>query len=78
MSTTAYLAATFSYMYKNSRGTPGVVLAAAAVAQFVFALDMSVVNVALDVVSLGESAVVDEAGGDSGEGEEVFRLALVA
>ncbi|MHC5257940.1 MFS transporter [Streptomyces sp. UC4497] len=34
-------------MYRNSRGRPGVVLAAAAVAQFVVALDMSVVNVAL-------------------------------
>ncbi|WP_326673374.1 MFS transporter [Streptomyces sp. NBC_01257] len=37
-------------MYKNSRGRPGVVLAAAAVAQFVFALDMSVVNVALPAI----------------------------
>ncbi|WP_123528362.1 MFS transporter [Streptomyces sp. 840.1] len=37
-------------MYKNSRERPGVVLAAAAVAQFVFALDMSVVNVALPAV----------------------------
>ncbi|WP_407547819.1 MFS transporter [Streptomyces sp. Pv4-95] len=39
-------------MYKNTnaRGRPGVVLAAAAVAQFVFALDMSVVNVALPAV----------------------------
>ncbi|MFF8811576.1 MFS transporter [Streptomyces pactum] len=34
-------------MYRNSPGKPGVVLAAAAVAQFVVALDMSVVNVAL-------------------------------
>ncbi|MGW1118996.1 MFS transporter [Streptomyces tanashiensis] len=34
-------------MYRNSRGRPDVVLAAAAVAQFVVALDMSVVNVAL-------------------------------
>lgn len=37
-------------MYKNSRGRPGAVLAAAAVAQFVFALDMSVVNVALPAI----------------------------
>ncbi|MFC8537522.1 MFS transporter [Streptomyces sp. NPDC057249] len=37
-------------MYKNSGGKPGVVLAAAAVAQFVFALDMSVVNVALPAI----------------------------
>ncbi|MFJ6016559.1 MFS transporter [Streptomyces sp. NPDC092952] len=37
-------------MYKNLRGRPGVALAAAAVAQFVFALDMSVVNVALPVI----------------------------
>ncbi|MFD4478334.1 MFS transporter [Streptomyces sp. NPDC058471] len=37
-------------MYKNSRGRPGVVLAAAVVAQFVFALDMSVVNVALPAI----------------------------
>ncbi|MFF5287468.1 MFS transporter [Streptomyces sp. NPDC013171] len=37
-------------MYKNSRGRPGVVLAAAAVAQFAFALDMSVVNVALPAI----------------------------
>ncbi|OXY89661.1 MFS transporter [Streptomyces diastatochromogenes] len=34
-------------MYKNSRGRPGVVLAAVAVAQFAVALDLSVVNVAL-------------------------------
>ncbi|MDT0305808.1 MFS transporter [Streptomyces sp. DSM 44917] len=34
-------------MYKNMRGQPGPVLAAVAVAQFVFALDLSVVNVAL-------------------------------
>ncbi|MEV7569181.1 MFS transporter [Streptomyces tanashiensis] len=34
-------------MYRNSHRRPGVVLAAAAVAQFVVALDMSVVNVAL-------------------------------
>ncbi|MFI1717593.1 MFS transporter [Streptomyces litmocidini] len=37
-------------MYRNSRGRPGTVLAAAAVAQFVFALDMSVVNVALPAI----------------------------
>ncbi|MEU1229654.1 MFS transporter [Streptomyces sp. NPDC005828] len=37
-------------MYRNSRGQPGVVLAAAAVAPFVFALDMSVVNVALPAI----------------------------
>ncbi|MET8751258.1 MFS transporter [Streptomyces sp. NPDC004667] len=37
-------------MYKNSRGRPGAVLAAAAVAQFVVALDMSVVNVALPAI----------------------------
>ncbi|MFF0219696.1 MFS transporter [Streptomyces vinaceus] len=37
-------------MYKNLRGHPGVVLAAAAVAQFAFALDMSVVNVALPAI----------------------------
>ncbi|MFD3474963.1 MFS transporter [Streptomyces sp. NPDC058695] len=37
-------------MYKNLEGRPGVVLAAAAVAQFLFALDMSVVNVALPAV----------------------------
>ncbi|MFF1923436.1 MFS transporter [Streptomyces sp. NPDC058221] len=37
-------------MYRNSRGQPGAVLAAAAVAQFVFALDMSVVNVALPAI----------------------------
>ncbi|QXJ20442.1 MFS transporter [Actinomadura graeca] len=42
-------------MYRNSRGRPGVVLAAAATAQFVVALDMAVVNVALPAVraSLG-------------------------
>ncbi|WP_164932115.1 MULTISPECIES: MFS transporter [unclassified Streptomyces] len=34
-------------MYRNSRGRPGVVLAAVAVAQFAVALDLSVVNVAL-------------------------------
>ncbi|MCN9241646.1 MFS transporter [Streptomyces sp. RY43-2] len=34
-------------MYRNLRGRPGVVLAAAAVAQFVVALDLAVVNVAL-------------------------------
>ncbi|MFF3861324.1 MFS transporter [Streptomyces sp. NPDC002209] len=37
-------------MYKNLRGRPRSVLAAAAVAQFVFALDMSVVNVALPAI----------------------------
>ncbi|MCK8681264.1 MFS transporter [Streptomyces lichenis] len=37
-------------MYRNSYGRPGVVLAAAAVAQFVVALDMSVVNVALPAI----------------------------
>ncbi|MFG2564280.1 MFS transporter [Streptomyces sp. NPDC048567] len=37
-------------MYRNSRGRPGLVLAAAAVAQFVVALDMSVVNVALPAI----------------------------
>ncbi|MDX3311579.1 MFS transporter [Streptomyces sp. NPDC054884] len=37
-------------MYKNPYGRRGVVLAAAAVAQFVFALDMSVVNVALPAI----------------------------
>ncbi|MGW7042124.1 MFS transporter [Streptomyces avermitilis] len=37
-------------MYKNSRGRPGVVLAAVAVAQFAVALDSSVVNVALPVI----------------------------
>lgn len=37
-------------MYKNSAGRPGVVLAAAAVAQFVVALDMAVVNVALPAI----------------------------
>ncbi|MFR9723475.1 MFS transporter [Streptomyces sp. MS19] len=37
-------------MYRNARGRPGAVLAAAAVAQFVFALDMSVVNVALPAI----------------------------
>lgn len=37
-------------MYNNSHGRPGVVLTAAAVAQFVFALDMSVVNVALPAI----------------------------
>ncbi|MER7804054.1 MFS transporter [Streptomyces parvulus] len=34
-------------MYRNSRGRPGVILAAVAVAQFAIALDLSVVNVAL-------------------------------
>ncbi|MFB7449888.1 MFS transporter [Streptomyces sp. NPDC056194] len=37
-------------MYKNLRGRPGVTLAAVAVAQFVFALDMAVVNVALPAI----------------------------
>ncbi|QNS02349.1 MFS transporter [Streptomyces xanthii] len=37
-------------MYRNSRERPGAVLAAAAVAQFVVALDMSVVNVALPAI----------------------------
>ncbi|MEV6835441.1 MFS transporter [Streptomyces sp. NPDC051133] len=37
-------------MYKKLRGSPGVVLAAAAVAQFVVALDMAVVNVALPAI----------------------------
>ncbi|MER7465392.1 MFS transporter [Streptomyces sp. NPDC097981] len=37
-------------MYKNLGGRPGGVLAAAAVAQFVVALDMSVVNVALPAI----------------------------
>ncbi|MFE2279702.1 MFS transporter [Streptomyces sp. NPDC059454] len=37
-------------MYKNSRERPSVVLAAAAVAQFVVALDMAVVNVALPAI----------------------------
>ncbi|WLQ35081.1 MFS transporter [Streptomyces castrisilvae] len=42
-------------MYRNSRERPAIVLAAAAVAQFVVALDMSVVNVALPAIrtSLG-------------------------
>ncbi|MEV5829511.1 MFS transporter [Spirillospora sp. NPDC052242] len=42
-------------MYKNSRGRPGVVLAAASVAQFLFAMDMALMNVALPDVraSLG-------------------------
>ncbi|MGW2255288.1 MFS transporter [Kitasatospora sp. NPDC001660] len=39
-------------MYKNLRGRPGAVLAAAAVAQFVVALDMAVVNVALLAIRL--------------------------
>ncbi|MER5440158.1 MFS transporter [Streptomyces sp. NPDC002790] len=39
-------------MYRNRRGRPGAVLAAAAVAQFVFALDMSVVNIALPAVRI--------------------------
>ncbi|MEV6121587.1 MFS transporter [Streptomyces sp. NPDC052077] len=37
-------------MYRNSGTRPGVVLAAAAVAQFVVALDMSVVNVGLPAI----------------------------
>ncbi|MDK9500853.1 MFS transporter, partial [Streptomyces katrae] len=37
-------------MYRNSAGRPGVVLAAAAAAQFAVALDMSVVNVALPAI----------------------------
>ncbi|MFE0190957.1 MFS transporter [Streptomyces sp. NPDC058989] len=37
-------------MYKNLRGRPGAVLAAVAVAQFVVALDLSVVNVALPAI----------------------------
>ncbi|MGW3161926.1 MFS transporter [Streptomyces sp. NPDC001142] len=40
-------------MYKNPRGGPGAVLAAAAVGQFVVALDMSVVNVALPAIRSG-------------------------
>ncbi|WP_301176700.1 MFS transporter [Actinomadura geliboluensis] len=40
-------------MYKNTRGRPGVVLAAASVAQFVVALDMAVVNVALPAIRAG-------------------------
>ncbi|WUI02340.1 MFS transporter [Spirillospora sp. NBC_00431] len=46
-------------MYKNNRGRPGVVLAAASIAQFVVALDMAVVNVALPAVktSLGFAPV---------------------
>ncbi|MFI9253331.1 MFS transporter [Streptomyces sp. NPDC053069] len=42
-------------MYRNLRGSPAAVLAAAAVAQFVVALDMAVVNVALPAIrsSLG-------------------------
>ncbi|QTD98399.1 MFS transporter [Streptomyces cyanogenus] len=42
-------------MYRNLRGRPATVLAAAAVAQFVVALDMAVVNVALPAIrsSLG-------------------------
>ncbi|WP_240489761.1 MFS transporter [Actinomadura atramentaria] len=50
MSTTTITASYFSYMYRNLRGHPGAVLAAAAVAQFVVALDMSVVNVALPAI----------------------------
>ncbi|MFJ4947776.1 MFS transporter [Streptomyces sp. NPDC088760] len=37
-------------MYRNLRGRPAAVLAAAAVAQFVVALDMAVVNVALPAI----------------------------
>ncbi|MET9027591.1 MFS transporter [Nocardia sp. NPDC004168] len=37
-------------MYKNSRGRPGVALTAVAVAQFMVALDMAVVNVALPAI----------------------------
>jgi EmrB/QacA subfamily drug resistance transporter len=37
-------------MYRNSSGRPGAVLAAVAVAQFVVALDMAVVNVALPTI----------------------------
>ncbi|MBE1537431.1 MFS transporter [Actinomadura algeriensis] len=46
-------------MYKNSRGRPGVVLAAATVAQFLVALDMAVVNIALPDIraSLGFAPV---------------------
>ncbi|TYB42744.1 MFS transporter [Actinomadura chibensis] len=46
-------------MYKNTRGHPGAVLAAASAAQFVVALDMAVVNVALPAVraSLGFAPV---------------------
>ncbi|MEU5537930.1 MFS transporter [Streptomyces sp. NPDC020362] len=40
-------------MYRNLEGRPGVVLAAAAVAQFVAALDMAVVNVALPAIRAG-------------------------
>ncbi|MEU9993339.1 MFS transporter [Streptomyces sp. NPDC048045] len=40
-------------MYKNLEGRPGTVLAAAAVAQFVAALDMAVVNVALPAIRAG-------------------------
>ncbi|MGW2703155.1 MFS transporter [Streptomyces sp. NPDC001340] len=39
-------------MYRNLRGRPGNVLAAAAVAQFVVALDMAVVNVALPTIRI--------------------------
>jgi EmrB/QacA subfamily drug resistance transporter len=58
-STSADGAGYFSYMYKNSAGRPGVVLAAASIAQFVVALDMAVVNVALPAVktSLGFAPV---------------------
>ncbi|TYK45849.1 MFS transporter [Actinomadura decatromicini] len=46
-------------MYKNNRGRPAAVLAAASAAQFVVALDMAVVNVALPAVraSLGFAPV---------------------
>ncbi|WP_067464223.1 MFS transporter [Nocardia amamiensis] len=37
-------------MYKNSRGRPGVALTAVAVAQFMVALDLAVVNVALPAI----------------------------
>ncbi|MGK5558349.1 MFS transporter, partial [Actinomadura kijaniata] len=46
-------------MYKNMRGRPGAVLAAVSLAQFLVALDMSVVNVALPAIrsSLGFTPV---------------------
>ncbi|RSN43777.1 MFS transporter [Actinomadura sp. WAC 06369] len=46
-------------MYKNTRGRPGAVLAAASVAQFLFAMDMALMNVALPDLraSLGFSPV---------------------
>ncbi|MBF6337275.1 hypothetical protein IU450_15425 [Nocardia abscessus] len=37
-------------MYKNSTGRPGITLTAAAVAQFMVALDLAVVNVALPAI----------------------------